>query len=494
MNPKKPRYDESAIEEVLKHLLDRSGSLLDQLLLTGCYELFKKNRSLNLYLKLIEHVEKELLIQWKILKEESIENFIKRLRNWYNREIREQEGFFQLWNRFVFSFARVNAIIPGPVGQDSWRSFLIYTLSDSRFYYDNHLFLRDLDTEVYLSRVCALFEQMIEFSPENLCMGFLNLTEISLGKRPEILSMPKSKATSSEYNKIGLFQDYFSVELKGGGLDEMPKKLRLFWEANSGGDLSLFSVFRLKANKAGTIRLKPILLEKRIGFDQLIGIGHIKEKLLINTENFIRTGHAHHVLLWGARGTGKSSSVLALLKEFEDRGLKLIEVFQEELYLLPELFQEMAHLPEKFLILCDDIGFEVGIYSYNHIKTIIEGSVVKPAKNILLIATSNRKNLVYKGKLDPFNPEQKQLLDEKRALDDRFGLKLYFDSPIAKELLDILYHYADQTKLPYDPDELLETFRRFALLNNHDQPSGRTVKQFIMDWELNVSKKPDPAS
>ncbi|MBU3916531.1 ATP-binding protein, partial [bacterium] len=180
-------------------------------------------------------------------------------------------------------------------------------------------------------------------------------------------------------------------------------------------------------------------------------------------------------------------SVLALLAEFVERGLRLIEIQQNYLHLIPELSNMLKDRPEKFLIYCDDLSFAKDSTDYKHLKTIMEGSVLNPAGNLLLIATANRKDLVFRGELDERMPEQRQLIDEKRAIDDRFGLKLFYEVPVFKQLQEIIFHYANQTGLKYNKEDLVTEFHQFAQRNNHDRPAGRTVQQFISEWAQNRS-------
>ena len=138
---------------------------------------------------------------------------------------------------------------------------------------------------------------------------------------------------------------------------------------------------------------------------------------------------------------------------------------------------------EKFILFCDDLSFDKENADYKSLKSIMEGSVINPSKNMMFIATANRKDLVFRGELDERFPEQKQLIDEKRAINDRFGLKLFYEVPVFKDLQKILFGCAEKTGIPFDREGLLNQFRRFAQKNNHDQPSGRTIRQFINDWQ-----------
>jgi predicted AAA+ superfamily ATPase len=306
---------------------------------------------------------------------------------------------------------------------------------------------------------------------------------LGAGVRPEILPLEKVLETSKLSGFPSVIQREFADIIEKNHWRHVPRKLIHFWKSNSGGLFSLYSACIVRANSSGECSFRGVVPKNWPRFEDLIGLESNKRKLIKNTESFIHRGQAAHVLLWGGRGTGKSSSVLALLGEYIDQGLRLIEIRSDELFLIPELTRILDSRPEKFLLFCDDLSFGKDNPDYRYLKSIMEGSVFTPASNLLFIATTNRKDLVLRGKLDERQPEQKQLIDEKRAIDDRFGLKLFYEVPTFKQLLNILYFYADKTGLSYDRKELGEEFHRFARLNNHDQPSGRTARQFIREWK-----------
>lgn len=478
-------WDEGAIDQAYENLIDIVGWVLDQVTVTGCRNLFQSSLPLSLFLELMELIETELLVQWKIKQENGLDLLFARHNEWLNQELRGDNGFFTLWNSFRQEVWNAVKHTNGLSEKDTWKRLLLLILTDSGVIKSN---LEPVSLE-NLTPVCRLFEQLHSASPHHLAMSFLNLVEIGTKCRPELYPLGQMESGNDEKKPPKVLEEMLNSRFNEDGWSNMPARLLEFWQENSGGMYSCFPAFTIERYADGRFNLQGVLPEKSLEFDQLIGIDTNKQKLLENTQNFIETRFAHHVLLWGGRGTGKSSSVLALMNAFVEKGLRLIEISQEDLELIPALSEYLNHKPEKFILFCDDLSFDQDSSDYKHLKTILEGSVINPAKNILLIATANRKDLVFRGELDERFPEQKQLIDEKRAIDDRFGMKLFYEVPVFDDLKRILFGSADKTGINYSSDDLLKEFNQFAQFNNHDQPSGRTVFQFISEWQQKKQDK-----
>ena len=232
--------------------------------------------------------------------------------------------------------------------------------------------------------------------------------------------------------------------------------------------------------------LKPATRLDPIRLDQLKGIGHQKQQLLDNTRRFLRGERANHALLWGARGTGKSSLVRALLNEFAGEGLRCIEVNLQDLDDLPEildLLDSTAAQHYRYILFCDDLTFERGDPHYRNLKTILAGSLELPPENVLLYATSNRRHLLPEDARD--NAQTRVVgnelhhgdsVEETLSLADRFGLWLSFypaDWDTYLQMVDS--HFPDYRG---DRAELHAAAKQFAMLRaNH---SGRTAEQFFL--------------
>ena len=202
-----------------------------------------------------------------------------------------------------------------------------------------------------------------------------------------------------------------------------------------------------------------------------------------NIEELLAGKGGFHVFLWGEPGMGKTSAVYALLHKFKFSGLKLIEISKTQLAELGVLFRKLAKAPEKFLLLCDDLSFDEDDRQFKQLKVNLDQQLGIKA-NALLHVTSNRGSLVnFKQKPDREDVSNRQLIHEVQALNDRFGLKLYFEALRFEKLDLFIEQYAKQQRIKLD--DLTPTkreFQRFCLKNQHSQPSARTVKQFFAQY------------
>ncbi|MDR3346940.1 MAG: ATP-binding protein [Campylobacteraceae bacterium] len=244
-----------------------------------------------------------------------------------------------------------------------------------------------------------------------------------------------------------------------------------------------WSITKAAIYRAKKDTLKGVFEIDTITLPQLLNIDEQKSALVENTRNFTEGKRASHALLWGSRGTGKSSLVKAILNEFADKGLRLIEFYKEDLHALTDISDEIRQLPYKFIIFCDDISFESGDSSYKAIKSVIEGSIELPPKNVLLYATSNRRHLIPEFHSDNEGTKVAQgeihysdNVEEKISLSDRFGLWLSFYQGSFEEYLKIVDSYFP--KMSDEKRALMHAeAKRFASLRA--SRSGRTAKQFF---------------
>ena len=229
--------------------------------------------------------------------------------------------------------------------------------------------------------------------------------------------------------------------------------------------------------------LRPITHIDRIGFDQLVGIEAQRDALMANTERFLSGQGANNALLWGSRGTGKSSLIKALLNHYKTRGLRLIQVDRNDLIELPEIVDELRELPLHFIIFCDDLTFDSGEASYRALKSVLDGSIEAPPENVLIYATSNRRHLLPETMTE--NQEARLVgddlhlgdtIEEKLALSDRFGLWLSFYPVNWQAYLRIVDSYFKDYK--GDREALHEAAKHFAMARGGTK-SGRAALQFF---------------
>ena len=227
--------------------------------------------------------------------------------------------------------------------------------------------------------------------------------------------------------------------------------------------------------------LKPVRELEAIGFDDLVGIERQKKELINNTQRFLDGLPSNNVLLWGARGTGKSSLMKALLNSYAPEGLRLIEIDRDDLDDLIDISDMIRHLPYKFIIFCDDLSFEDGEKGYKGLKRILEGSIEAPPQNVKIYATSNRRHLITEYKRDNEGTmvadgelHYNDTVEEKISLSDRFGLWLSFYHGSQAEYLLVVDSYFKEYK--GDREFLHVEALRFAQVRA--SRSARTAKQF----------------
>jgi predicted AAA+ superfamily ATPase len=219
-----------------------------------------------------------------------------------------------------------------------------------------------------------------------------------------------------------------------------------------------------------------------IRLDQLVGYERERELVLQNTEQFLAGYTANSVLLYGDRGTGKSSTVKALLNEHAARGLRLVEVTREDLGDFPWIIQQLRNRPERFILFVDDLSFDEGERDYRGLKAVLEGSVEARPNNVVLYATSNRRHLVQERWTDRESTVSAEIhgqdtMQEKLSLSDRFGIRVIFPSPDQRRYLAVVEALASQRGLAIDPDVLRRRGIQWA--DWHNGRSGRTARQFI---------------
>jgi uncharacterized protein len=226
-----------------------------------------------------------------------------------------------------------------------------------------------------------------------------------------------------------------------------------------------------------------------------------KERLMRNTEQFVAGRGANNVLLTGARGTGKSSLIKAILNEFAPQGLRLIEVDKADLVDLPDIVDQVAERPERFIVYCDDLSFDEGEPGYKALKSVLDGSVAQTSANVLIYATSNRRhllpeymadNLTYKhtedGEVHPG-----EVVEEKISLSERFGLWISFYPFSQEEYLTIAAQWLQALGVPKSEMAAAQK-ASLAWALERGSRSGRVAQQFARDWAAGGSSKSEERS
>lgn len=235
-------------------------------------------------------------------------------------------------------------------------------------------------------------------------------------------------------------------------------------------------------------RLVPVQHYHHIKLADLLGIDGQKQRVEQNTHQFVRGKPANNVLLTGSRGTGKSSLVKALLNEYADEGLRVIELGKLQLAELPQIIEIVAGRPERFILYCDDLSFNAEEPGYQALKAALDGSLVAFSDNLLIYATSNRRHLMpeamqdnvatkYVG--DEIHPAE--TVEEKISLSERFGLWLSFYPFSQDEYLAIVGHWLAHFGLSGElGDEVRQEALQWSI--QRGSRSGRVAWQFARDW------------
>ena len=255
-----------------------------------------------------------------------------------------------------------------------------------------------------------------------------------------------------------------------------------FYGAYGVGKLGLNKAFRID-HRGSEVELVPISNTELITFDDLIGYERQKRTLRENTEAFVEGRPANNVLLFGDSGTGKSSSIKALINQYYDQGLRMIEIYKHQFQDLSAIIAQIKSRNYRFVIYMDDLSFEEFETEYKYLKAIIEGGLEVRPSNILIYATSNRRHLInetWKDRNDVTHNEgiyKSDTMQEKLSLVNRFGCTIYYGQPDQKEFYNIVVELAHKAGIEMSDEELCAEAKKFEL--NHGGVSGRTAQQFI---------------
>lgn len=258
---------------------------------------------------------------------------------------------------------------------------------------------------------------------------------------------------------------------------ETAARLAIHYARNGCGYMAGFAAFRWDGEQGlvGIRNFDPIRLEDLVGYERQ------KNVLINNTRALLAGKPANNALLHGSRGTGKSSSVKALVNQYFDEGLRLVEVSKQDLKDLAKIMDLLRGHGQKFLIFLDDLSFEDFEVEYKYLKSAIEGGVeIRPA-NVLIYATSNRRHLIKENWSDrggdPDEIHRFDTVNEKISLSDRFGISLFYETPNQTEYLSIVNELAQKHQFSLPQEALRQEALRWE--STHNGRSGRTAQQFI---------------
>ncbi|MBR4979440.1 MAG: ATP-binding protein, partial [Clostridia bacterium] len=255
-----------------------------------------------------------------------------------------------------------------------------------------------------------------------------------------------------------------------------------FYKRRGVGLFGINRAFRISGS-GKTLELVPINNADSVRFSDLVGYEKQKEELRLNTESFCRGGRANNVLLYGDSGTGKSTSVKALLNEYFDMGLRMIEIYKYQFKDLSNVIAKVKKRNHKFIIFIDDLSFEEDEVEYKFLKAVIEGGVESRPDNVLIYATSNRRHLIKETWSDRNDMEfdneihRSDTVEEKLSLSGRFGITINYSIPKREEFFEIVSTLAEREGIKTEKEKLFAEAARWEL--RHGGISGRCARQFV---------------
>lgn len=404
------------------------------------------------------------------------------------RNLKYQELFDRLSELFD-SFKETGKTMPGSsawAGQlvelaaaygfegNLWHCFLAFCLADHENAYSTSCEING-PIEGTLNELAAHdFKVMKELFDQDLsALGGIWLA-LSAYKAPDSESRMFNKRIRDQIVSL-------SIELEQAEDErEFARLVTDFYRRFGVGKFGLNKAFRVE-EEGHRVQILPITNIEHIHLDDIVGYELQKQKLVENTEAFLSGRAANNVLLFGDSGTGKSSSIKAILNEYYDRGLRIIEVYKHQFKALLKVQEQVKDRNYKFIIYMDDLSFEESELEYKYLKAIIEGGLGKKPGNVLIYATSNRRHLIRekfsdKRELDD-ELHNNDTVQEKLSLVARFGVTIYYGSPDKKQFQEIVKELAARYDVNMPLEELYAKANIWEL--SHGGLSGRTASQFI---------------
>lgn len=439
--------------------------------------------------KALESIDQLVLLQG-VFEDKAGWTFVKFLK-WLDKADSPQDGlkrYRKLWQMLVDSQARLSH---PPVGNLLQNYFL------ERLVENDNTFHRQAEWVPFKNLSLSLRGV---YSHELDHIQTILKTDWETEFRKKMSIQPKTFIPSLQKIEATINKDFFSLGKARKGLKERflnGKDIALlddiadYFYQNGWGLFGRYRAFRWAVSFLSVGRLEgienvdPIILKNLIGYDEA------RKALLENIEGFVGDKGGNNVLIYGERGTGKSSTVKALLNAYHPRGLRLIEVSASYLNEYHDILFQLKNRREKFILFVDDLSFEENETSYKGLKALLEGAIETTPSNVILIATSNRRHLIHEFFDDRAGVVQKEgeiygadTIEEKLSLSDRFGLVISFLSPNQDVYLKIVESWAKVEGIKLPADELRLKALQWSRFNNGR--SGRTARQFITDLKGKV--------
>ena len=380
-------------------------------------------------------------------------------------------------------FESVNEILEMAVSHgfegNLWHNYLTYLLASHENAYSTSCEIVG-EVEGSINQVAlhdfAIFKELFDY----------NFKELEEALDAKCLSILMEYQGTSGYGKVfnrrvrDRICDLSRSLAKTKDVEEFKATLTQFYKEFGVGKLGLHKAFRVEHTEEGA-QIVPITNIAHVHLDDLIGYELAKKKLIDNTKAFVEGRKANNCLLFGDVGTGKSSSIKAILNQYYDQGLRMIEVYKHQFQDLNDVIAQIKNRNYKFIIYMDDLSFEEFEIEYKYLKAVIEGGLERKPENVLIYATSNRRHLIRETFKDKEDRDEElhtnDTVQEKLSLVARFGVTIYFGKPDKKDFPEIVRQLAAKNGIEMPEEKLLLEANKWEL--SHGGLSGRTAQQFI---------------
>ena len=417
------------------------------------------------------------LIIYKNLEQEQILNDMTFLMENYDNEYYNEEDLKSLL--FACTGSILELCVDHGFEGNLWHDYLTFLLANDENAYSTSCEIVG-ETGGSINKVAlhdfAIFKELFDYDFSAVEAG-LGVDCVSM-----ILDYTGSGTHGSVFN--GRIRDRICALAKSLGqtkdAEEFKASVTQFYKEFGVGKLGLHKAFRVAHDEEG-VHIVPITKIAHVQLDELVGYESAKKKLIDNTEAFVKGRRANNCLLFGDAGTGKSSSIKAILNKYYDQGLRMIEVYKHQFQDLNDVIAQIKNRNYKFIIYMDDLSFEEFEIEYKYLKAVNEGGLERKPDNVLIYATSNRRHLIRESFRDKEERDEElhtnDTVQEKLSLVARFGVTIYFGKPAKKEFQEIVRQLAKRNGIEMDEEKLLLEANRWEL--NHGGMSGRTAQQFI---------------
>jgi len=431
---------------------------------------------------------KSLSVYRDILEEKAVQKLLELLECLVS-EKNDLCRFLDVYNSFFFELSNSNPY-------SSFKEYLI-----DRILFSDNAFSRESDSfefEVYESTVKTSAKNDLNYLSKISSLSsaavksyVINAYELSGFERELVEKLPKWESINTSRTQILTHNsDFETLKQQFVKSDSWSDNINLLASFHKKWGSGIFARYRAfiweKTENAG--RLRGIENPDPISIANLIDYEEQRTELISNTINFLKGLPANNVLLYGDRGTGKSSTVKAILNEYYVQGLRMVEVPKKHLEDFPKIVRMLKDRKQKFIIFVDDLAFEDNEENYTALKAALEGGLECKPKNVIIYATSNRRHLIKekfsdRAGINSGNRDDEiraqDTIQEKLSLSDRFGITLVFSSPDKYKYLKIVEGIAAQRGLNIDKEYLHKEALKWELWYNGRSP--RTARQFI-DW------------